>query len=296
MIKKLIVLIIIGLAVFIGYNSVVIVDADKVAVVRDGKSGLMVQTLRPGYNFVRYGITHWKMTVDYFPRSAGDYYEICIPLPALEPLESRYYSVLIPLNISYTVDSRQFHVSSIPASGEGSLFSADIRKTVTDAFKKEMAPYIGNDYKRKELEQKAPAILQSVRAQLERVAVSFGITVTGWELVGSPSLPDAQAYLQGVQFMNELRIAENQAKKELLLLHSKLKKDELETRQYLNKLREVAQLLKGNPDLLRYVYVDKLSKNVKVIISSDRSGMPVFSGVEKNEVTPVPKGEIDNLR
>ncbi len=296
MIKKLIVLIIVALTAFIGYNSVFIVDAERVAVVRDGKSGLVVQTLRPGYNFVRYGIVHWKMSVDYYPRSAVDFYDIRIPLPALEPLESRYYSVLVPLNIRYTIDTRRFQVSSIPGRGEGSLFSADIRKTVTDAFKKELAPYVSNDYRRKELEQNAPAILQSVRAQLERAAAGYGISITGWELIGSLSLPDAQAYLQGIQFMNELRAVENQAKKELLLLHSKLKKDELETRQYLNKLREVAQLLKGNPDLLRYVYVDKLSKNVKVIISSDRSGMPVFSGVEKNEVTPVPKGEIDNLR
>jgi len=63
----------------------------------------------------------------------------------------------------------------------------------------------------------------------------------------------------------------------------------------------ISNLIKSNPDILKYIYIDRLAGNVKLILSSDKSGMPFGmslnedldkTGKSKNAA----KEEINNLR
>ena len=78
-------------------------------------------------------------------------------------------------------------------------------------------------------------------------------------------------------------------------MKKQLLKEKSEFELYLEKLTKVSSIIKDNPQILKYIYIDKMGDNIKVIISSDKTGIPGFLG-ESNDINPGVKGDVDNLR
>jgi hypothetical protein len=124
----------------------------------------------------------------------------------------------------------------------------------------------------------------------------MGIRVLGQDLIGSVSVPNAEIFREGTSLAGEIRKIENDSQKELLVLENKLQKDDFNNKKYLENLKEIAKLVKNNPDLLKYLYIKGFSKNVRAIITSERSGMPFGLDFEGKGSSPAKSGDVDNLR
>jgi len=81
--------------------------------------------------------------------------------------------------------------------------------------------------------------------------------------------------------------------KEKVAVIGHLSREKLENESRQNYYSSIAKLIKSDPDLLKFIYIDKIAGNVKVVISSDKDLVPdIFTG--KTET--VKSKEIDNLR
>jgi len=113
-------------------------------------------------------------------------------------------------------------------------------------------------------------------------------------VIGSVSIPGPEIYQEGVTLAAELRQIENTRQKDLLILENKLQKEDFRNKKYLENLKEIAKLVKNNPDLLKYLYIKGFAKNVRAIITPDRTGLPF--GLDFGEKEPRTAGDVDNLR
>ena len=79
-------------------------------------------------------------------------------------------------------------------------------------------------------------------------------------------------------------------------LRNSLEKDKIASEAYYEKLSRIGNMIKDNPEILKYIYIDKLAGNIKVIISSEKNAMPVIFGQDQDVKDSDLKKEIDNLR
>ena len=94
----------------------------------------------------------------------------------------------------------------------------------------------------------------------------------------------------------EMRDLDFLNRKQEILLTKKLIKERYENELYFEKLLKVSSLLKDNPEILKFIYIDKMGDDIKVIISSDKTGMPSMFSEDSNGTKPDVKGDVDNLR
>jgi hypothetical protein len=85
-------------------------------------------------------------------------------------------------------------------------------------------------------------------------------------------------------------------RKQEILLSKKLIKERYENELYYEKLLKVSSMIKDNPEILKFIYIDKLGDDIKVIISSDKIGLPAMFSDTINNAKPGVKGDVDNLR
>ena len=62
------------------------------------------------------------------------------------------------------------------------------------------------------------------------------------------------------------------------------------------KLLRISSILKNNPEILKFIYIDKMGDDIKVIISSDKTGLPAMFNDSAEGTKPAAKGDVDNLR
>jgi hypothetical protein len=107
--------------------------------------------------------------------------------------------------------------------------------------------------------------------------------------------PDNKLVAEAIQKTKEIRDINFNIKKQEILLKREALKERGDFEFYYEKLLKISSLIKDNPNILKYIYIDKLGGNIKVIISSDKTGLPSMFG-DLSESNSSVKGDIDNLR
>lgn len=296
MMKKLLLIIVLAAIAYTGVTSVVIVPEKSVVVVCLKKTGEVLQVCGPGVNFVLKGVCFWKNSAAAFPLRNSRQLEAAIPVYPLHGLDSLHYSVIVPLSVSYEIDLARVNITKDSIFNQDSVFLNTVQLMIKSSFERSFEPYMRNRYMRNDLERDFNTIFSTVFDSVKKQCNEMGIVLTNFRLSGMPVFPDEQTYAMGIQYLAELRTIEKETKKELIILQGKLKKEEIQNRQLMQKLRTISALVKDNPDLLRFLYIDKMSGNVKVIISPDKSGIPFGLGFDSVRSRKSPRGEIDNLR
>jgi hypothetical protein len=292
--KKFLVFLIIAAALYTAFTTLIHLDSNEAGLLVERKTGRVLQAVLPGMNFVPRAFLVWKNDCIAFPRKNTDRHELKVPITRLEALDITRYSVSIPLKITYEIKASGFTTPAYSSSSVGSPFCSEMKLFLEDSFRRSLAPFMNNDFKRDDIIANISDVISKARSELESHAASMGVTIDAFDVNGTVAVPASDVYSEGLRFLAELSEAENRAKKELILFTAELKREELRTQQYIRKLSSVSALLKEYPDIIRYIYVDRLSKNVKVIVTQDKAGYPF--ALDGGVSAPVPKGEIDNLR
>jgi hypothetical protein len=296
MMKKLLLIIVLSAVAYTGITSIVLVSEKSVAVITATQTGEVVQVCGPGINFVVKGFFFWTINTAMFPLSNRQEFEAAIPVYPLHALGSSYYSILVPVSVSYEIDLAKVYITKDSVANQKSMYLNAIRGIVKSTFERAFEPYMRSRYLRSDLERDFNTVFSSVSESARQQCSDIGIVLKNFKLSGMPVFPDEQTYAMGLQYLYELRDIEKETKKELIILQGKLKKEEISNKQLMKKLNAISTLVKDNPDLLRFLYIDKISGNVKVIISPDKSGFPFGLGFDSVPSRKNSRGEIDNLR
>ena len=286
------VLLIIALAVG-GYNAAFLVDDGEFGVVTGLEGGEVVAVLHPGFNFAPQALFPWKVAVDYQRVKSTEMLDVRVPLPGLDELDNRHYSVGLRMNVVYEID-----YETVPGElvAEKGMVRKAIERLMKGGFTREISTYLYPVYDNMKLEKEFNAVAERAFSSVKKQCAAMGIRMTGQDLVGTVSIPNVDIYREGANLAGEIRKIENDSRKELLVLENKLQKEDFNNKKYLENLKEIAKLVKNNPDLLKYLYIKGFSKNVRAIITSERSGMPFGLEFEGKGESRGKSGDVDNLR
>lgn len=291
--KAIIIVLLMIVAAVGGYNAIFMVDDGEFGVVSGIENGDVVAVLHPGFNFAPQALFSWKVAVSYQRVKSTEILDVAIPLPGLEELENRHYSLALKISMVYELDYEAVPGDLLSEKGQVRKMLVNLLK---GGFTREIKTYLYPYYDNRRLERDFDVVAVKAFESVKKQCASSGIKVLGQEVIGSVSIPDAERYKEGAVLAGEIRRIENDNKKDILQLENKLQKDDYKNKKYLENLKEIAKLVKNNPDLLKYLYIKGFSKNVRAIITSERTGMPFGLDFEEKGSVTGKKGDVDNLR
>lgn len=296
LIKTILIVLIISAAGYFIYSSVVIINEGNIGIAEDTGDKVVVQILQPGVNVIWRSIIPGRVDVLRLPVKGSSFFDVTIDIPPLGSLDSKYYSINVPIDFNYRLqpDSLSFDPGELK---EGKQFIKNtVEKVTTGEINKEFSRYLSPSYNRIMLLRQQENLIASAFKNIKKKCDSLGIEITELNVSGNISFPDNATYYEGVRYYNELRQMERNNRKELILLKNDLKKKELSRDKYIDKLKRISTIVKDNPDLLKFIYIDKLGGNVKVILSSEKTGVPFGLSLEEIKDEKKTTGDIDNLR
>jgi hypothetical protein len=294
--KTAVAVIIAGIA-YLLFFSLVKIDAGTICVVEDLRAKKAVAIARPiagDFAFVWQGALPWWFLVSEVPTSRAARFDARITVPGLEVLRERYYHIWIPLRVSYRIDPARFTGAHLLGC-QGNGADGQMEKLVGRELQRELNQYLVPVYRRDMLPVQVETALAAAVRALEKELGDEGMVITGARITGALSLPDMPVYNEGISHAADLRNIDKKIEKDLIDVRSVMETDRIKNEQFYGKLKEISKIISANPDILKYIYIDKMAGNVKVILSSDNSGLP---GMLEKEMKPA-KGkakEIDNLR
>lgn len=276
------------------------VHPGSICAVEDLRTGKVVKTAAPfaaGFVFVWEGSLPWWYVMYEMPIRRSASFTVSVSLPGLEGLKEEYYHVGIPIRVRYRIDTKRFAEPGRLARG-----GKDLDAMVSSLYKEKIAalaaPLLSPVYQRELLAAKVGEIVDTATKSVAAESSPIGIIIENANLAGCAFLPERVVVNEGMIHAADLRRMDKSLQMDLIGAKAKVERERVRNEQLYAKLREMSRIIRGNPDILKYIYIDKIADDVKVIISSDASGVPRM--IERElEPTPAKKTkprEINNLR
>jgi hypothetical protein len=287
-------LIIVALAGYLYLFAVKTTTEGKVGVVEDLRSKKIVKVFSGDKRFIWQGAMWWWFSLYELSLKRSAEYDITVYPPPFEELKKSLYEIRFLCNVSYRVDPERY----MDYINSGSS-SHGIDQTII-SFLKEISSqivfrYFVPVYRAGDLSKDKDSITKELSASLKSKYENLGIDMLDMSITGDIKYPHRAVYNEGEAYIRELRSLDRENEKELRRVKSRLEQVRVEEEDRYEKYREMSKIIQENPDILKYIYIDKIGANVKVIISSD-SGYPLNLESKTVKSSKQTKGEIDNLR
>ncbi len=296
LLKTIAVVLVAGIACIL-FFSVKKTDATRICVVQDLRSKSIVGIARPvawNYAFIWQGALPWWFLISEMPTRRAASLKARIVFPELGFLKDDSYHLWVPLRVVYRIDGSKF--TDVSRLGRGGRVLDELVNTFfQDELQREMAPYLAPAYQRDALAAQIEPIMARALKSVESELKSYGIEVTSAKISGTVTLPERAVYNEGVLHAADLRKVYRMKEMDLIGLRGIIEREKIKNEQFYANLLKISKIISANPDILKYIYIDKLGGNVNVILSSDSSGVPRMLEKSSRPAKEKPR-EIDNLR
>jgi hypothetical protein len=296
MLKTTLAVLIIGIA-YLLFFSLVKIEGGMLCVVEDLRTKKAVALARPvvkNYAFVWQGALPWWFLVSEVTDRRSPRINAGIVIPGLEGLKEQYYRISVPIRISYRIEVARFTDPAL-LGGDGRGVDDMVGRLFERELQHELNRSLAPVYQRENIAAQADTAVAAVAAVLEKELAGEGIALSGARITGTVYLPSQQVYNEGIAHAIDLRNMDKMIEKNLIDVRSSMERDRIKNEQFYDRLKEVSKIISANPDILKYIYIDKMAGNVKVILSSDNSGLPGMLEADKKSGKKKSR-EIDNLR
>lgn len=290
--KKLFILLVLAAAVYVPLFSIQLLDEGELLAVENRETGRVIAVYNNKMNFVPWGTLFWEYRLCRFSDSRSLDFTVVIPIPPLQAMKSDHYSVKIPLRLNYRIDIAKLFDQDYCAE-YGEKLDNYVKKQTDARLATELNQYLRPLYQPAKIESTINEIIGTVFQTCKEESAEQGIGIISFTKGGVPHVPDQAQFAEGLQFLAEIRQLEHKNAMAVMKLKNELALARFSDEDYYKKLGAISRLLKKNPDLIKYIYIDKLLGNVKVIIPSDLKD--VVGNIGKGNFTS-PDGDIDNLR
>lgn len=276
--------------VYIFVRAVVIVGDGVLAVVTDTQGQVLGQ-LHKGVHVVPQGIVT-TITTHYIPLNGSCAVDIVIPVPPLELIKSENYSIKIPMVINYSLNPDQLSLDLHRLYSDAQFLQQQFQIRLLSSIKENIARYLYPYYQYNLLQANINREMVQAIAHVKESLARDGITVKD-VTPGNIYIPDYTVYAEGKKFLLELLAQEKLSTIQLNAVQQQLKEGELRNTQYLEHLEKISKIIAKNKDILKYIYIDKLADNVKVIVTSDKNVPLDLTSESESESS---KKDFDNFK
>ncbi len=292
---RILLLLITVFAVFAFLFGYIRLDSSQIAVVKAKDTGEVLRVFTENHAFSFQGMLPWMYRIKVIKTDLVDDFSVNVVIPGLENVRSFMNSIKIPVVIRYKLDKNAFSAYGLLSNSEKPL-KKHVRRIVERSLTRTVHPYLNPVYRGFQLEKDQEELwVDSEKSLMEKLKKDH-IVVHDFSVAGPVLIPKNAEYFRGLKYSAELREIEFENRKEIEKLKSVLKQQKLKENVLYEKYRQMAAIIEANPDILKYIYIDKIADDLKVIISSDKSGVPLFLDSAKTEKSVNKTGEIDNLR
>ena len=296
---KTLIRLLIKLVVFISliyglYFSLYRSNNEELIVLRELKNNKVIQVCTSKYNFIWQGVLPWKFKIDKIPVKYTSIINITFKIPSLSALSDESYLIKLPSNINYSIDKTNMpDISHMNSKTDLETYIFNKAAIICQSV---LMQYIDPKYNKDDILRDEKVISESIKSEIMKKFVNIGIIVDKYEFISPGYYPENKLYAEGLIQNKEMRDLDFSNRKQEILLSEKLIKERYENELYFEKLLKISSLIKDNPEILKFIYIDKLGDDIKVIISSDKTGLPAMFSDNINNAKPGVKGDIDNLR
>lgn len=296
---KTLIRLLIKLVVFISliyglYFSLYRSNNEELIVLRELKNNKVIQVWTSKYNFIWQGVLPWEYSILRMPQKNTAILNIPVRIPSLSAVNDDLFLIKLPVNISYQIDKTNMPDVAI-LNSKMDMENAIVEKS-TIICQTVLMNYIDPVYNRSNILKNEKIIIETMTSELIKKIRSLGIIIDSIEFISPGYFPDNKLYAEGLIQNKEMRDLDFSNRKQEVLLSKKLLKEKYENELYFEKLLRISSIMKNNPDILKFIYIDKMGDDIKVIISSDKTGMPSMFSEDSNGTKPDVKGDVDNLR
>jgi len=292
--KFLIKLFIFAAVIFGLYFSIYKSGKDDIIVLRDIKSDKVIQAYTAHYNFIWQGTLPWKYNVLKMPVRNSAIINIQVKIPSLAALNDDAYIIKLPANISYQIDKTNLpDISYLKSKLDIENYIIEKAEIICTTV---LMNYMEPVYDKNNIMKNEKVIAAAMTSELLKKIKSLGVNLDKIEFISPGSYPDNKLYAEGLIQNKEMRDLDFSNKKQEIILNKMLIKEKHENELYFEKLLRISTILKNNPEILKFIYIDKLGHDIKIIISSDKTGFPAMLNDSLDGIKPGAKGDVDNLR
>ncbi len=287
-------LIIIALSGYLYLFAVKTPGEGRVGVVEDLRNRKVVKVFAGDKRFIWQGAMPWWFSTYDISLKRNVEYNITVYPPPLEKLKKSSYEIRLLYNVSYKIDPERY-IDTVNSGRSSDDIDKIISSFLREISAKVVFRYYVPLYRADFLSREKDTIVKEVSASLKAKYENLVGEMTGMSLTGDIEYPDRAVYNEGKAYIKELRKLDRENEKELRRVKNRLEQVRVEEEDRYKNYREMSKIIQENPDILKYIYIDKIGGNVKVIISSD-SGYPLNLESKTGKSSRQTKGEINNLR
>ncbi|HOO71864.1 MAG TPA: hypothetical protein PK926_08875 [Spirochaetota bacterium] len=271
-----------------------IVQDRKAVFVRDIRDGTIVKVLTHGYGFSFEGGMPWWFTLNEVSLERNFSHEFFLSIPALEELNDARYQIRIPVRMHFIINSDSPAAQEYLLKGEKGIDEA-VTVCLRSLLGNEIGPFLAPTYRRDALYYRQHALEGDIVKKISGEVAKLGIEGASFSMPGGMFLPDMSSYWEGMRHLDNLNKLKRKNEIDTEILNGRLKQENLSNEEYYKRLSRISSLIKENPELLKYIYIDKLSDKIKLVNSIDTLDILGVFNKQKTD-TEASKGDIDNLR
>lgn len=287
-------LIIVGMLPYLYVTAYFQLAGNEFGIVQERASGRIERTFYAKRNFIWQGACPWWFSVYTEPGERVAHLKPGFAIPELATIPGDRYLVWFPVRIKYRIDPARFRQLASLASGSAALQSL-VERELHGVLDLEITPYLSPLYRYQQLVFDATKVLARASEKLKGELQGRGIEPVELALDGTITMPNYLQYRQGLAYCDELFDLEKKSEKELKNITAELQRQKLVHKDYYEHLGVISDFIKKNPDILKYLYIDKLGEQLKAVPPSEL-GIPAFLERKTPEIAPKKGGDIDNLR
>ena len=281
-------------AAYVVAGSLVNVRENSFAILEDTENG-SISVFPSGYNLIWQGVIPGRINIYYYNRKCYTVFNIEASVPGMESLHE-FNKIRCSVEINYEIDKENLSIPYSLLEKGSDLFNYVIMGHLKSLLIHEMRPYFSSVYKRSDLIRDRSKIVDRIIDSLRIRCNNTGIRILNYKIAEKIEVPNRNDYYSELSYLNQLKLLKKESQKEMIILKGKLEKEKNVYQSYYKKLNSISGILKNNPDILKYIFIDKLSENVKVIITSDRLSIPPEMILDDKGKNNAVGDEIDNLR
>lgn len=272
------------------------VQEDEFIVEIDNSNKVVKRCLGPGIQFTPWALNFKNVKIKYFPIFGIRNFDVSVMLPQLAELNDKTYSLTIPVDLSYTVIPKKFTIQYSQLDSD--LVYSKLNSMIISEFSKEINSMFSEDYNSENIESYFSQIESNVFKNIQKNSEIYGIKITALRRSGGIKFPSKEAYLKGLEFKQELHELRLKQNIENEILKNSMKQKSITEDHEFDKLKKMSDIIKDNPLILKYIYIDKIQPVVNMKLPLSKSGYPLELEELDNKKVPSKKedGDIDNLK
>lgn len=292
-------LLVLGGAGYAAYRTVKFVPEGQLLIVFDTQEDRVLYSCQQGWHVVPYLLIPGR--VQLFPVDTTGAFTISVelPLPELVVLDDSNYSISYGVSVAYRLETDSFKPTKSFLDEPERIIQSAVSLYASNAFTELLSSYVTENYDPESIKTDWYELKTSFYSRIEAGGMRHGVQITGISEQSVLKIPTEEIYQYGIALRNDLLELRKKHAINLEDVQHSLNLKELETDKYYQKLQRISQLIAENPELLKYMYIEKLGENVQVILPQGASGYPFGLDNRKEDKKSVPEDteqDIDNLK